>query len=484
VYGALDSRWLVALTAVGLSTAARIIGRQRADARLEAFESRFVFSGWPHHGYGWINLHASRFVSRVRRHGRRPSAAVKRVANRPRLRIGCIGRFRALLSFPHALFDGFPDGAELHVFDLAYDDVCGEYLSDTTPHYTPIRATDEMRAAAAAINAADLDVLLNANGKRDALDLLDEVETPCVLHFCPGSDLLHHPRVAVHMNGQPQADYFFADGGILCGTTGRPLGPERVYPTRGYYEPRDIRFGPVKRWAARQPLIVFHGSLYKLAAPDVLRVLFEILADDRSLTFVVVGRDSRGARSRIEEAARRYGVLDRVHFEGAFFHTRSAEGGLSDPVWRQLLEHLANARLAPDPWPIGGASARFEAFSLGAPSVHMGVRHDPASWGRPQPAIVEVPHMMVPAATASTVEQYAHIARRCLSDARFADDVADAQQRIARELADPARLWLQVFDAYREWLVATGHDAVHVEAIMRAITPRGEPVRAAASLTH
>ena len=488
VYGCVDSRVAVALTRCGVTLAARLIGEVRAQGLLSAFERRVVISGWPHHSAGWVNLHLSRFLWRVRHSRRVMAAPVKsgppvgvnpRAAGRAPIRVGCIGRFRGLLSFPLELFEGFPPEAELHLFDLEYAGACADYLEAITPHYVTLKATsDYVAVAAEAINRADLDVLVNANAKADAYALLDRIDTPCVLNFCPGSDFVHHDRVAVQMNGQPQADYFIVGRRMFCGTTARIFAQQPVYPLRGYYDPRGIQLVPQKRWADRKPLIVFHGSLYKLAQDEVLRCLFTLVADDPSLAFVMMGKDSADALSCIDRAARRHGVASRVHYEGAFESARSHSGIVADHGWRKLRSYLADARLAPDPWPIGGASSRFEAYAMGVPSVHMAVRFDEASWGRPQLSVCEVPHMLIPQSAASTVREYRAISQRCLCDQAFADTLAVEQTRVARELGDPGRLWYQVFDCYREWLESSNTATTRVLSVLHGIggRPAREPV--------
>ncbi|MGQ0732047.1 MAG: hypothetical protein ACT4QD_00150 [Acidobacteriota bacterium] len=465
IYACADSRLVVTMTAFGLAAATRLAGAHRAQGLLSAFERRFVYSGFPGHGFGWVNIHLSRFAWRVRRWRRhQPRVAVPPARSRTPIRMGCVGRFRGLLSFPPAFFEAFPRDAELHLFDLEYNGACAGYLAGVPgARYIPVAATPgHVDATARAINAADLDVLVNANAKQDAYELLDRIETPCVLHFCPGSDLLHHERVAANLNGQPQADYFFRGRQVFCGTTARPLGPERVLPIEGYYDPRDIPLDTYTPWGDRRPLIVFHGSLYKLAHDEVLDTLFSLVADDPTVAFVAMGKESPGALSRITERARRHGVAARVHYEGSFDPSRSRGGAVQDPGWRRLKDHLSQARLAPDPWPVGGASSRFEAFALGAPSVHLGVRMDPASWGRPQPSVVEVPHMLVPGGVAWSVAEYRAIAERCLHDEAYGSALAAAQHAVARTLGDPARLWHQIFDAYRDWLESIGAETGHV----------------------
>jgi hypothetical protein len=466
VYWCIDCQLSVSIAAALVRVLAAIGGDARAQGLLSAIERRFVLSGWPHHAHGWVNLHVSRFVARVRRFGRAASAvsAAPIGAHMP-IRFGCVGRFRGLLSFPRELFDAFPREAQLHLFDIEFNGGTADYLAGVASQYVALKGLGAIDAAAQAINGARLDVLLSANSKADAYDLLDRVDTPCVLNFCGGSDLLHHQRVSFNLHGQPQADYFVAGRRMFCGTTGRYFEPARVYSVRGYYDPRGLTLSPPKPWPARRPLMVFHGSLIKLAHDDVLHCLCAVLADDASVDFVIMGKDSGGALARIRRAAAGYHVAARVHYEGAFDSSRSGGGAVADPGWARLCEFLSDARLAPDPWPVGGGSSRFEAFAMGAPSVHMGVRFDAESWGRSQPSVVEVPHMMVREATAWNVAEYRALCGRCLGDESFATDVMEKQLQIARELADPTRLWPQVFAAYGEWLAANQISADHVAAL-------------------
>src|SRR5581483_9652923 len=140
------------------------------------------------------------------------------------------------------------------------------------------------------------------------------------------------------------------------------------------------------------------------------------MRDDTTTEFVLMGRGSDEALSSIDVLAREFGVAGRVHYEGAFSAMRGDDGTISDPGWRRVVDYLGRARLAPDPWPMIGWSARFEAMMLGAPTVHLGVRTDSRSWGRPQPVIFDSPQLDVPMGTVSSAEDYGAMCRRLLSD--------------------------------------------------------------------
>ncbi len=455
VYGLLRTRLAVACSTALLQAVAAVRGPAAASALLDRFEHGFAFSGWPTHGRNWINLDISRFTWRVRRTlaGARPVPAL---AARPmpvgRLRIGIVGRFAGLLGFPKILFEAFPTTADLFIVDLPYAGHVAPYLKDcATGGYVEVgqhESAETTPRAIASINAASLDLLINVGWKTDAFELLDGVTTPVIFNYCTGSDLLHHPKVSVQLHGQPQADYFIRDHQMFCGTTRAPFGPERVFMISGYIDPRDLPLATSPAWPQRDPLVVFHGSLFKLAKPAILDLLCQLLADDTELEFALMGKDNGTALDAIMRTAERYGVRSRVHYEGAFVSTRGADGRVADPGWQRAIALLQHARLVPDPWPVGGGSSRYEAYALGAPSVHMAVKLSPDAWGRPQLATCEVPSLLVAAGTATTIDGYRSICRSCLYDEAFATALVQQQVDAARRVTDGERWWREVFDAY------------------------------------
>ena len=456
-YALLESRPAMVLTIAALRVAAAVKGRQWMQGQIDRVEHRLTFSGFPTHPSGWTNLHMSRFFTAVRR---RLSPVVpppprRAVRRGDRVKMACVGRFRGLLGFPAELFAQRPARVELTVVDLAYAGHWAAYLEPLADRYvtialdSPSTYDDQLRVAASAVT--DVDLLLNANMKRDASDLLDRVDAPCVINYCTGSDLLHHDRVDVQLHGQPQADYFIDGRRMFCGTTRASFSDRIVVPFRGLYDRRGLNDGRVAAWEERDPLIVFHGSLYKLASPAILDCLWSLLAGDAALEFVFMGRHDAQALDVIQMTATRRGVSGRVHYEGQFASTRNADGCVDDPGWSKIRGYLGRARLAPDPWPIGGGSARFECYVLGVPSVHLGVRFDPASWGRRQPAVIEPLPLLVQAATATSPAQYRELCERCLHDGVFANELAAEQRRVARRASDPQVWWTQVLDCYDEW---------------------------------
>jgi hypothetical protein len=288
--------------------------------------------------------------------------------------------------------------------------------------------------------------------KSPAYDVIDRIDTPCIVQVCTGLELIHHRKVSFHICPQSQADYFMKDDGLFCGTTQTMFPGAAVYPGFLPCDRRDLAAKDVRRWAEREPLIVFHGSLYKAATRPFLRTIFALMKDDSKLEFAVMGRDSGGSLSLMTRMAAEAGVSSRLHYEGAFTTNRDADGRVSDPSWRRVVDLLGRARLAPDPWPMIGWSARFEAMMLGAPTIHLGLRTDPASWGRSQPVIFDSPQLDAPHGTASDPDDYLRRCRRALYEEGFADQLIADQLAVAPKSIDYPAYWTQLARLHGHWL--------------------------------
>ena len=434
----------------------RVYGALRGAAAVEAMlgwiDGRFAYSGWPYYERPWTNLHMSRLTARLRHQYRGVTPPPpRRAARQPIKRIACVGSFVGLLGFPKDLMAGCP--VELVVADIVFNGQRAAYLADGAAGYDAfdLSVPGELDRLAAFINSAEPDLVMNIGYKYYAFELIDRLDAPCIANYCAGSDLLHHPRVDIQYHGQPEADYFVRDHRMFCGTTESDFSDQRVQTITGYIDPRGLLNERPRPWSDRAPLIVCHGSLYKFASESFLQSVWSWLRDDTALQLVLMGRDSDGALDAIRRSASDAGVAGRVEYRGQFSAVRDASGDVSSSGWFELVELLGSARLAPNPFPFGGGSSRFEAYALGAPSPHLGVRLDRDAWGRPQPSICDIPALAVPAGTAWTIAEYRELGRRCLADGAFADRLAEQQLERARVLADVQRWWQEIVRGYDEW---------------------------------
>jgi hypothetical protein len=438
-------RLLATPTCIGLGRRwVRRVRRRRGtpgvDALLGRLGDAFVWSGWPAQSRGWVNLDVSRFLARLEIDEPRPSvrrAAVSRPPQHP-LRVGCVGHFSVFPGLAPQHFKSVPEGVVLIAFDTRMD---------------------RPRAVAEAIDDADLDLVLLTLRGREARGILELLSVPCVAVLCSGSDLVHHDSVDFSIYPQPEPDYFVRDNRLFCATSRTWFGQELVFDGWFPYDGRGLN--PERRapWCEREAVIVVHGSLFKAASQPFLAALFSILQEDRQLDLVLMGKDSHGALERIQRATSRAGMTGQVHYEGMYSSSRSAEGRVGDAGWTRLRGHLARARLAPDPWPLGGGGTRVEAYGAGVPAPHLSVSFDPSKWGRSQDSIAEVVALEVASAAATSVPEYAELCRACLYDEGTAQKVSSDQADVFFHVTDAQAFWSQVVRTYLAWyaLKASAH---------------------------
>jgi hypothetical protein len=451
-YATTTGRIAIAFALLLLRAYGLLRGGAAVEGLLGAIERRYVFSGWPYYGRGWVNLHMSRLTSRLRHEYRGVTPSPPRRSPPPQAtRIACVGGFVGLLGFTKELMASCP--VELVIADTVFNDLHAGYLADDAAAYGvfDLSRTGEIDRMAAFVNTSRPDMVVNIGHKYHAFELIDRLDAPCLANFCAGSDLLHHPRIDFQYHGQPEADYFVRDHRMFCGTTASCFGPTHVQTMTGYIDPRRLLDRQRRSWLDREPLIVLHGSLYKFASEPFMSTLWHWLRGDRRVTLVLMGRDDEHALETIRASARTAGVDGQLDYRGQFSAVRDQNGEVSDPCWFELVELLGRARLAPNAFPLGGGSSRFEAYALGVPAPHLGVRLDRGAWGRSQPSICDIPAMLVPDGTAWSVDEYRALGERCLSDAAFADALTIQQLERARVFADADRWWRDLLAGYEQW---------------------------------
>ena len=445
--------------------AAAILRAGDAEAALNRLSELLVWSGWPAHAYGWTNVDLSRFAWSVRRRLVQARATSPRPAREGPvpLRVAIVGEFARVVNFSRTQLSALPEGIELSIFDIGIRGNHAHHLSSLPRYHAvpPLAGRRELEELAASIDSGMPDMLLIVTGPPDSYAIADAVRTPCIANVCTGSDLLHHPRVAFNAFFQPQADYFAVRDRLFCGTSRSFFGDARVYDGFLVNDLRDIQPGPHATWDEREPLLVVHGSLYKVATEPYLSLVLRLLSDDGSLEWVLMGRDDGGeALDVIMRAAARYGVSKRVRYEGAYtIAARTADGrGVEDEGWTRLLGHLRQARLVPDPFPIPGGASRVEAYAMGAPVTHMSLRTDASSWARPQHAAFDLNGLSVPSGSATTLDGYLEITRRCVSDRVFARALVAEQLSAVARVTDVAAWWGQMVEFYDRWLRDCRHN--------------------------
>lgn len=452
LYRMIGSETTVRAAAAALALAARALGDDFPRRVLDTTVNRLGWSGWPAHTRGWVNLDVSRFVWRVRdRLARLPEPPPQRpvrVGAKP-LRVGLVGELSGLLPTPPKLLAERPDDLELHVIDVEFAGRRAAWAEPLADSYVSTPATGA--GVAAAVNAAAVDVLVVFLRGTLAHATLARVDAPVIVDACTGPDLLHHPHVSFSIYAQPEADYLVHGDRLFCGTSRAFFGDETVYDGFLYFDDRGLAGEAWPAWREREPLIVYHGSLYKATTPTYLEVLLGLLREDDELRLALIGRDDGVSLAAIRAAAVGAGAADRVTYEGGFEVLRDGAGVVNDDAWSRARSLLAQARLAPDPWPISGSSARVEAYAARVPTPHLGLRLDPAGWGRPQPCVTEHPSLSTASGTATTVDEYRELCRRGLYDEAFAERVVAEQLEVLRRVTSPERWWQQLVALYHRY---------------------------------
>ncbi len=449
--GVYDWRWLRAVCAAILRLARSTGSEERAVHLLHMFGDRLVWSGWPF-SPGWVNLHASRFAAHVE-HAvwgvtLRPARPARALTGRP-LKVGVLGNFHLTLGTQKPLFERVPqDAIELHLLDRWAGHSGAEYLKPYAASYRALK-NDSPAEFADAINAVQPDVLLSLVPRSIAYRTFELIDTPCIVHICTGSDLMHHPRVAYHVFTQPEFGYGIRDGRVHCAFTNQPFGDVRAYASWLVCDARDLDRGPRRPWAEREPLIVWHGSLYKLYSDRFLNVIFDLLDKHRDVRFEYFGK---GAQVKaIENRAAARGLANRVAHRGVAGFARDQRGELRPETFANLRDTLARARVWPDSFPIGGGSARFEAFTAGVPSVHMAPTADPPQGPYDDGSLLELPWLEARGGVAHSRDEFAAMTERCLLDEAFAESLVRSQDEVVAAVLDGDAWWRHMRACYDDW---------------------------------
>lgn len=466
IYYIIESNVFLSITAFILRFIQKYYGSDVIDTIFNQIYKNFVVSGWPLWNdkiTGWVNINSSRFLVNLRRRlnlyeqVKSRSASLHR--NQP-LRIGFFSIFNGLQLVSKELFEAFPSNkANLFIFDKANRGNPATYLKLLATEYTVIN-TDEIftfssypifQPAADAINNAKLDILINISGNYDLIDMID---TPCLIDVAIGSDLLHHEKVSFQINGQIPADYLIRKNRIFNCLSRTYMNTPFIYDDVLFYGRFRSSIGTQVLWENRLPLIFSHGSLYKLNSSHYLKQVFKLLQMDRDLNFVFMGNNLGTQLSNILDSAKKEGVYNRVHYEGAYNLVKNDADEFLDPGWKKMISYLITARLSPNPWPMGGGITRFECYSYGLPSVHLAVDNSCSSWGKPRDSVAEIPRLLAPMGTARNVDEYFGICMKCLYEKGFSDSLAKEQWEIAQRLSDPNYFWQKIFEYYHAWLIS------------------------------
>jgi len=386
-----------------------------------------------------------------------------------RLRIGFVGEltYTGDKIFKESL--SFPDEHELHVYatragkhfppkskaNVLFErhPICQD-ANATTPRriFEKEFYAREIRALAAKINAAELDMLILAYFRHDELsDLANLVSTPCITSYLYGPRPCFHPRVDYSFFLQRHRSFPLMGNRFQSIFTGKALPAELCCPT-GYplYDDWGIDIQDNPPLQERPPVILFHGNLAKLHSISYLSLLVDFLKKDRDLRFKFLGFGDY--LPLILDFFSKHGLADRVEYLGevdkALLET--------DEFKLQIMNFLRQGRLEPDPWPHGGGSSLSEAWWAGTPTVKMRMMPGDGDLFRPDQVRTDLPILDIKSTTAESVEEFKNLCLKCLYDPDFSHKVLREQYEMARKTVDAARWWNELIASHGDWLTGTG----------------------------
>ncbi|WP_155887803.1 hypothetical protein [Paucidesulfovibrio longus] len=379
----------------------------------------------------------------------------------PALRIGVVTR-RVDMGFPECYESQFPQPHQLYLFDTVVDD--GPHRpAPARPDIHCVRVEQQesyqkfIRELAERINAAQLDILILANWcpvrfNQPKRDLASLVDTPCLIGYLSGSDLIYHPKVDYSLYVQPRKGYSVKNQRLWSHFARGYVRAERCYETVFTWPSYEIKRAENPPFSQRSNIILSMNRLYKVAQTPYLTAITTLLQRDKSLRFVFLGEDNAQHLESISSFFRRSGVASQVQYLGAFSLYLPKEQ-LTDKIFTLLRA----ARLAPDPWPIGGGRTRIEAYSAGTPSTHMRLDHTPTTlWNRDSQKGTDLPCLELPEATATTLDEFISICSRLLYDKEAAESIVRKQYRIVDHVTSPSVWWEEVLSSHDQWLHGTG----------------------------
>lgn len=448
---AADSVWLPRLIAFFYPWAYRLGGKGFAERLVRLVVGA---SGYLLHRKGLKNnLHSYALDVRIKH----LLASIGTVGKKPVrkkngvLRIGFVGEMVADIVRPPTLVSQFPDDHQLHVFDLAWDGNFG-----VLPNKDNVRVSQydlnkdylsTVKALTKDINDAGLDMLIVSNYYASVKnDIIDGVDTPCIVNFSMGSHLSFHDKTDYSLYAQPRKNFFLKDNRLFSVFTNRPMRGELCYPETHVFHDREIDRTENPAWEDREPQMCFHGRLAQLNSPLFLDCMADILNTDSGIRFSFMGEGDE-LESILQYFDRR-GLSRQVEYLGQVDRVCG-----NDQRWRQtILAMLRKSRLAPNPWPRGGGSSRVEAYAAGVPTMHLGMVTDGANpFDTRSQTVVDVPSLTVPSATVYSIDEYKKFCLKCLFDKEFSEQVIEEQYALVNTVTDHGSWWAEVLDIYDKW---------------------------------
>lgn len=421
---------------------------------------------------GHYHAHVDKFFYSVKRLAYKTKEIPKRKNNfneRNMLKIGVIGMFGGITVYSKKFFEGFPDSCELFVFDIQLPNGShAKWLEDRYTNYNLIftysgksksanysksRYEEELDISSKLINESKIDILAIMTHGDLVYDIIDLIDTPCIVNVSAGSDVVHHSKVDIELCAQFQYDLYLKNNRLFCAITDKQFVHSKVYKSKFFYDLRGIEYENSLTWNEKENLIVFHGSLYKLGKKELLNAVFSILKSDKNLRFIYIGKNNFDEISLIKKEAEKMDISGQVEYGGEYQLAYDAQGNIIGKGWERVRDILTKAKVSINPWPIGGGCAVFEAYASGTPCITM-AKTATNNIRRGNYILYAggfLPALHIEQATAYSIKDYMEKCKKCIYNESFAKEIILRQKEIAKEVNDSNRWWNELILNYNDW---------------------------------
>lgn len=383
-------------------------------------------------------------------------------------RIGFLGAFSGLLSFPPDVFLCAPQEMDLFVYDIPYKSTARSQLEGFV-NYRELRlvggdflSETKQGVPARIINDDQLDVLFVIREKHDAFALLSYLDVPAIVSVNTGSHMSFHSRVALESFVQRPWGYVRESKGV------RDLRTNTLIPTCAddiclplLFHVRGAEISCIDRTSKDKKAIYYWGSLYKIDSDRYLTWVRTLLASLPWLEFHVWGKGSEAQVASIRGKLTEFG--GRFVYHGAFDAAYEPSGDIrGQDSWAELVARVkSTGGLFLQSFPVGSATSVVEATAFGLLALCV---MPPFSLNLEPP---ECPSMILDflfraGGSFPCDEEMLAAAKQHLQDPKGTSELTAAQQKYAIQLGSKARFWNDI--------VSMAAKALHIAIARSQIT--------------
>jgi len=378
--------------------------------------------------------------------GLNAQSSQKKIEENSKLKIGFIGAFSGLLSFPKQLFINYPQSKiSLYMYDEGYKNIYVESYSKFS-NYRKLQHIDShsdlksCKSIANIIEHDQLDVLVIINRDKPYYSFISLlVSNANMVSINTGSHLLYNDFVQIQSLVQFAFGYSVNNNKSLIEiNSGKKIGTFRCYPELFFFDKDTTTEESNKKIIEKN--MIFIGSFYKLAHLKFLNMCAEILKSNPSFNLFFYGKGDSEVLKKILGFFDSKGVLIQVKYRGSYSKKLDPDGNIIDEKYEQALNDIKKSSVFINSFPYGGASATIEAFMMKIPVITLVSNNSSLS-------SYSLPSITPQVATAKAVDEYIEKCIKLLNgDETLRNRIIKEQNAILKEMTSPNRFWEKLLE--------------------------------------